>query len=142
MLATPYAPKPTDAHIVEISDDEEEEEEKQIPTFASPSSVKCPPATKRKSEAAIYSAEKQLPEAKRCKYKLMEDAEQIGIALGKFLTDGDPEGRMNKSLADLVREDPKKGLFHCKFNAQSHHDVLSEIYSNNLDPGGMATVNE
>lgn len=56
-----------------------------------------------------------------------------GMALGKLLTSGDPEGRLKMSLAEFGRLDPR-GPEDCRLLVRHHYLELFEIYRNNLDP--------
>ncbi|GAB4845329.1 hypothetical protein Ancab_038737 [Ancistrocladus abbreviatus] len=56
-----------------------------------------------------------------------------GIALGKFLVDGDPNGKMKKSVAELKQYDPN-GLDDCRFLAKEHSKQLFVMYERNEDP--------
>lgn len=89
-----------------------------------------------KSVCALYRKHKSLGVWKYCldgNKAFAGGLEIRGVALGMCLTSGDPEGRMNKSSADLERED-SRGIKDCSYIAKYHHKELFEIYKDNLDP--------
>ncbi|XP_057969131.1 uncharacterized protein LOC131158346 [Malania oleifera] len=53
--------------------------------------------------------------------------------LAKFLIDGDPQHKMNKSISELQKHDPK-GLSDCRRLATQYSKQLFEIYSKKEDP--------
>ncbi|KAL3521609.1 hypothetical protein ACH5RR_019758 [Cinchona calisaya] len=56
-----------------------------------------------------------------------------GTKLGEFLTDGDPQGDLMKSVEELEAYDPK-GPELCRTLATHYSRQLFEIYENNEDP--------
>lgn len=56
-----------------------------------------------------------------------------GTTLAKFLIDGDPQGKLRKSVQELEKYD-QKGLSECKRLAIGHSKQLFEIYQKKNDP--------
>lgn len=56
-----------------------------------------------------------------------------GSQLAQFLTDGNPQGDVIKSVKELQEHDPK-GLEKCWSLAQRYSKQLFEIYKNKEDP--------
>ncbi|KAJ4711936.1 hypothetical protein OWV82_014269 [Melia azedarach] len=56
-----------------------------------------------------------------------------GTTLAKFLIDGDPQGRLKKSISELLQHDPK-GFDDCKIIAVDHSKQLFEIYQKKKVP--------
>ncbi|XP_010266444.1 PREDICTED: axoneme-associated protein mst101(2)-like isoform X2 [Nelumbo nucifera] len=56
-----------------------------------------------------------------------------GTILAEFLTDGDPQGDLKKSVEELEKYDPR-GLEECKKLAINHSAQLFNIYRNKEDP--------
>ncbi|KAI8546234.1 hypothetical protein RHMOL_Rhmol07G0101400 [Rhododendron molle] len=55
-----------------------------------------------------------------------------GTSLGKYLTDGDPQGKLKRSVSELQEFDPN-GLGECKKLALRNSDRLFEIYKKKQD---------
>ena len=53
--------------------------------------------------------------------------------MAKFLVNGDGEGRLRRSVAELEKYDPKAAA-ECRSIACSHVAQLFEIYQKNADP--------
>lgn len=53
--------------------------------------------------------------------------------MAEFLTDGDPQGDMNKSVEELQAYDPK-GIELCRTLATRYSKQLFAIYKNKEDP--------
>lgn len=53
--------------------------------------------------------------------------------MAEFLIDGDPQGKLRKSVRELEKYD-QKGLSECKRLAVGHSKQLIEIYQKKKDP--------
>ncbi|KAL8091279.1 uncharacterized protein LOC141697581 isoform X2 [Apium graveolens] len=56
-----------------------------------------------------------------------------GNQLAKFLVDGDPQGKLRKSVKELQQYD-KKGIDECRKLARNHYRQLFQIYQKEEDP--------
>ncbi|KAI3458037.1 hypothetical protein Pfo_014700 [Paulownia fortunei] len=98
---------------------------------------KCPDLC-MKAVCALYR--QQTSEEKSCKATILLNGRgfsQIhafsGSALAEFLTDGDPQGDMKKSVEELQEFD-SKGVEKCRKLATHYSKQLFEIYKNEEDP--------
>ncbi|KAL3834213.1 hypothetical protein ACJIZ3_008949 [Penstemon smallii] len=91
-----------------------------------------------KAVCAIYR--QQTSEEKSCKATIVHNGRGfsqihafMGSELAEFLTDGDPQGDVTKSVDELREFDPK-GVENCEKLARNYSKQLFEIYKNGNDP--------
>lgn len=68
------------------------------------------------------------------RYRLLNVFSTVrGVALATFLVNGDREGRLKRSVAELEKFDPN-GALNCRYIAFNHSALLFEIYKKKADP--------